>query len=105
MELLHSNIPHDADFDGKLDSLRSTLQTMLHEVTTEAQPVQIDPVNGIDFYKRVERFEIQLIESALLLSGGRQNRAAKLLRLPTSTLCTKMKQFKIRANGLNIMAS
>lgn len=104
MELSRSNIPQNADFDEKLDSLRSTLKTMLHEATTEAQPVQIDPVNGIDFYEKVQRFEIQLIESALFLSGGRQNRAAKLLRLPTSTLCTKMKQFNIRRGSAQIVS-
>lgn len=72
---------------------------MLYEVNTEAQPVQIDPDRGIDYYEKVEQFEVRLIESALELAGGRQNRAAELLHLPASTLSTKMKQFNIRRNG------
>ncbi len=87
------------DFDDKLDTLRTTLRTMLHEVAAESQPVSIDPDRGVNYYDKVTRFEVQLIESALELAGGRQNRAAKLLHLPTSTLCTKMKQFNIGRNG------
>ncbi len=86
----------NSDFGDKLDSLRSTLRSLLHEVSANSQPVSIDPEKGIDFYENVERFEIQLIESALEAAGGRQNRAAKLLNLRTSTLCTKMKTLNIR---------
>lgn len=89
----------ESAFDEKLSTLRSTLRTLLHEVTTETQPVSIDPDRGIDFYENVERFEIKLIESALEAAGGRQNRAAKLLRLPTSTLCSKIKHLNNRYAG------
>ncbi len=86
----------NSEFVDKLDSLRSTIRSLLHEVAANTQPVSIDPEKGIDFYENVERFEIQLIESALDAAGGRQNRAAKLLNLRTSTLCTKMKTLNIR---------
>ena len=87
---------HNSEFGNKLDSLRSTLRSLLHEVAATSQPVNIDPEKGIDFYENVERFEIQLIESALEAAGGRQNRAARLLNLRTSTLCTKMKTLNIK---------
>ena len=86
----------NSEFGDKLDSLRSTIRSLLHEVAADSSPVSIDPEKGIDFYENVERFEKQLIESALDAAGGRQNRAAKLLNLRTSTLCTKMKTLKIR---------
>ncbi len=86
-------------FDDRITTLRGALRTMLNEVTTETEPVTIDPDRGIDFYQRVEKFEVELIETALRMTGGRQNRAAKLLHLPTSTLCTKMKQFNIGRHG------
>ena len=86
----------NSEFVDKLDSLRSTIRSLLHEVALETQPVNIDPENGIDFYENVERFEIQLIESALEATGGRQNRAAKLLNLRTSTLSAKMKALNMR---------
>lgn len=84
------------EFVDKLDSLRSLVRSLLREASHRMQPVNIDPESGIDFYENVARFEIQLIESALEMSGGRQNKAAKLLNMRTSTLCTKMKQLKIR---------
>jgi len=72
------------------------IRSLLHEAALRTQPLNIDPEEGIDFYENVARFEIQLIESALEVSGGRQNRAAKLLNMRTSTLCSKMKNLNIR---------
>ena len=80
----------------QLDNLRRTVRTLLHEVEMRSRPVQVDAENGIDFYETVARFETQLIESALEAAGGRQNRAAGLLRMRKSTLNTKMKQLKLR---------
>src|SRR5690606_9625582 len=80
------------EYIDKMDALRSLVRSLLHEASLRTMPVNIDPEKGIDFYENVARFEIQLIESALEMSGGRQNRAAKLLNMKTSTLCTKMKQ-------------
>lgn len=57
---------------------------------------KLDEDGGIDFYEAVNEYQIQLIVSALELSGWRQNRAAALLNMRTSTLCTKMKQLKIK---------
>ena len=56
----------------------------------------IDPEKGLDFYENVERFEAQLIETALELTGGRQNKAAQLLNLRTSTLSWKIKKLAIK---------
>ncbi len=84
------------EFVDKLDSLRSLVRSLLRDASHRMQPVNIDPERGIDFYENVARFEVQLIESALEMTGGRQNKAAKLLNMRTSTLCTKMKQLNIR---------
>ena len=80
----------------KLDHLRTTIRTLLREVSAGIGPVRIDPTHGVDFYKAVARFEAQLIESALAATGGRQNRAARLLNMRNSTLSTKIKQLRIR---------
>ncbi len=79
-----------------LAKLRKTVKDLLHEVDANVRPVQIDAEKGIDFYDTVARFEAQLIESALEVSGGRQNRAATLLRMRRSTLNSKMKQLNMR---------
>jgi len=48
-----------------------------------------------DFYTEVERFEINLIKSALRITGGSQVKAAKLLKLNATTLNAKLKLFKL----------
>jgi DNA-binding NtrC family response regulator len=87
---------NNSEFVTKMEVLRSMVRSLLHEAALRTQPVQIDPEKGIDFYDSVARYEIQLIESALEVAGGRQNRAAKLLNMRTSTLCSKMKHLNIR---------
>jgi DNA-binding NtrC family response regulator len=52
--------------------------------------------DGINFYDAVERYEIELIRSALNQCGGNQAQAAKLLHLKSTTLNAKMKHY-----GLN----
>ena len=46
-----------------------------------------------DFKSRVQRFEMQLIKSALDETGGNQTRAAKRLGIPLRTLVRKIKTF------------
>ena len=87
---------NNSEFVTKMEVLRSMIRSLLHEASLRTQPVQIDPEKGIDFYDSVARYEIQLIESALEVAGGRQNRAAQLLNMRTTTLSSKMKQFNIR---------
>ena len=45
----------------------------------------------------VERFESALISSALVETGGRQRRAAKLLGMNITTLNRKLKRYKIKS--------
>jgi transcriptional regulator with GAF, ATPase, and Fis domain len=54
-----------------------------------------DVRRGINFYEEVRRFEIDLIRTALKLSGGSQTRAARLLRLNPTTLNSKIKYYSI----------
>jgi len=85
------------EFSNKMEMLGPTIKALLHEASLRSAPVRIDPVKGIDFYEKVARFEVQLIESALEMAGGRQNKAAKLLNLRTSTLNWKIKKLDIKA--------
>jgi DNA-binding NtrC family response regulator len=62
--------------------------------------VQCD--NPIDFYKEVERYEIDLIQKALKHTAGNQRRAAQLLNLNATTLNAKIKNYDI--NTLELAA-
>ena len=79
-------------------ALASEIETLQREFSYDRiRDRQIDFDNdGIDFYDEIERYEIELIESALAKCGGNQSRAARLLRLKSTTLHAKMKHY-----GLN----
>jgi DNA-binding NtrC family response regulator len=50
---------------------------------------------GVNYYHELQRFEVELIRCALMLTGGKQATAAQLLGLKPTTLNTKIKQFNI----------
>ena len=72
-------------------ALADEVETLKAELTTKANIKR-----GINFYDEVERYEIELIRSALNQCHGNQSRAAKLLHLKSTTLNAKMKHY-----GLN----
>lgn len=54
------------------------------------------PKDGIDFYEAIKLYEINLIKQALRQTRGHQAKAAKLLRMRTSTLNSFIKRHDIR---------
>jgi DNA-binding NtrC family response regulator len=83
-------------------ALADEIETLKAElVTAQNHNQQIDLEHtAIDFYDEVERYEIELIRSALNQCEGNQSRAAKLLHLKSTTLNAKMKHY-----GLNHVRS
>ena len=71
-----------------------TLQTELANERGRDKQVVLDN-DGIDFYREVERYEIELITSALKRCGGNQTQAARLLRMKSTTLNAKLKHYGI----------
>jgi DNA-binding NtrC family response regulator len=79
-------------------ALASEIETLQAELAGDRdrdRPVVLDN-EGIDFYHEVERYEIELIKTALSHCGGNQTQAARLLRMKSTTLNAKIKHF-----GLN----
>jgi len=81
------------------EALATEIETLKAELSVEQNDEHIDN-EGIDFYDEVERYEIELIRSALNQCGGNQTQAAKLLQLKSTTLHAKMKHY-----GLNPVRS
>lgn len=83
-------------------ALAGEIESLQAELTTDRNhDKQIDFNNeSIDFYNEVERYEIELIKSALSHCNGNQTRAARLLRMKSTTLNAKMKHY-----GLNPVRS
>ena len=80
-------------------ALATEIETLKAELSRNENNEYINN-EGIDFYDEIERYEIELIKSALNHCGGNQSRAAKLLQLKSTTLHAKMKHY-----GLNPVRS
>lgn len=50
---------------------------------------------ALDLQSEVHRFEAEMIRSALIRTGGRQRRAARLLGMKTTTLNSKIKRYQL----------
>jgi DNA-binding NtrC family response regulator len=98
-----------SDIERRVDQLVMLAKALASEVETLKAELASDHNNGkqngfenagIDFYDEVERYEIELIRTALNQCGGNQTQAAKLLHLKLTTLNAKMKHY-----GLNPVRS
>ena len=105
--------PTTANIDSELErgvqqltllarALASEIEALQRELSAHrSRDRQIDFDNdSIDFYDLVERYEIELIKTALEKCRGNQSKAARLLRLKSTTLHAKMKHY-----GLNPVRS
>jgi DNA-binding NtrC family response regulator len=54
-----------------------------------------DDGHSPSFAEAMDRYEVSLIQNALLHTGGNQSKAARLLQLPITTLNSKIKKLKI----------
>src|ERR1041384_6007693 len=77
-----------------LDNLREAAQTVLKEVESLASQ-QPQPERKLGLQEEVQRYETELIRSALERTRGNQRRAAKLLRVKVTTLNCKIKRLGI----------
>jgi DNA-binding NtrC family response regulator len=86
---------------GRVNRLKAIARTLL----TELELVEGEDLDEIppefDFYEEVKRFEIALIIRALTHSQGHQLEAARLLKLNSSTLNAKIKQYDIQLNAFS----
>lgn len=107
-----STVPSDSSVRHKVDLLTALAKRLLSEIdqleaelsgrkrqiashTTPLHPEIHITSDGIDFYKEVERYEIDLIKAALTRGGGSQTEAARLLGMHATTLNAKIKHYGI----------
>jgi transcriptional regulator with GAF, ATPase, and Fis domain len=86
--------------EERIDQLRELTAALLYEIKALGQLKTIELNNGINFYEEVKNFEVYLIKSALDRTGGNQLRAARLLKLKTTTLSSKIKRYDINPEDL-----
>jgi transcriptional regulator with GAF, ATPase, and Fis domain len=82
--------------DCKVSYLKILALSLLREIASVEKTGESRATDSIDMHAEVRRFETELIRSALLLTGGRQRLAARLLGTKVTTLNTKIKRYKIQ---------
>ncbi len=108
--LNHDYFSHAVETEGPIDEaslsnhvevLKDLAQALIREIDRLRNTQLPDVERGVSFYDEVERFEINLIRSALDRTGGHQTRAARLLGINVTTLNHKIKRYKIELNELH----
>ena len=85
---------------NQLEALKSLSLLLVREINSleERQTTsenEIESEKSISLLKELQRFEVNMIRCALIRSMGKQNKAAKLLGLNTTTLHAKIRRYKI----------
>jgi DNA-binding NtrC family response regulator len=85
--------------DNRLNKLREVAVTLLREVESLRVSQSASSPRSVRLYDEVQRFEVDLIRSALSRTAGNQTRAAQLLGVKLTTLNTKIKRYRIGPLG------
>ena len=84
------------DQDGRISSLKILALTLLKHIESLERQAASSESDDLNLQNEVRRFEAELIRSALIRTGGRQRRAARLLGMKVTTLNTKIRRYQIR---------
>lgn len=102
------NVQSPNAMNNRLEALKVLSQSLLREVEalknnnkSESEVINEVRDGNIDLEKEVQKYEVELIRCALVRTGGRQRRAAKLLNVKISTLNAKIKRYGIATSGLD----
>lgn len=84
---------------ARLDAVRILAMALVRALESGSEG---DPGRGVGINLRdeVQRFEANLIKSALAYTGGRQRRAARLLGINVSTMNERIKRYKLNLTEL-----
>lgn len=93
LQLPRPNLNQPTIADARIASLKVLVLTLLAEL--ESLENQIESDGTLNLQEEVHRFEAALIRVALIKTGGRQRRAARLLGSKVTTLNTKIKRYGI----------
>jgi transcriptional regulator with GAF, ATPase, and Fis domain len=86
---------NEAALDNRLSALREVALTLLREVESLRITEPVSLSRKVRLSDEVQRFEVDLICSALSRTSGNQTRAARLLGVNLTTLNSKIKRYKI----------
>ncbi len=96
-----ANLLRDEAFDSRLSSLRDVAIDLLNTVEALKTSKSGGSDRKLNLYEEVKRFETDLINAALVRTGGNQTRAARLLGVKHTTLNAKIKRYGINFTSPN----
>ena len=104
MELVLENLKIHNLVGNRIEALKTLTKLLLREVESleEISPSEntLNAESVINLNDKVQRYEINLICTALLESRGNQSKAAKKLGMKNSTLHAKIRRFEIDSCNL-----
>lgn len=105
-------VQSSTSINNQLEALRVLSKSLLREVEslkdntkTKGETMEDVTDGKIDLDREVQKYEAELIRCALVRTGGRQRRAARLLNVKISTLNSKIKRYGIPTNGVGLVLS
>jgi DNA-binding NtrC family response regulator len=81
--------------NNKIEALKTLLQALLNEIETLDEVSTLNDGDGVNLSDEVHRYEADLIRCALIRTGGRQRRAARLLNMKVATLNAKINRYHL----------
>lgn len=91
--------------NNKIEALKTLMQALLNEIETLNEASTLDGGSEVNLSDEVRRYEADLIRCALIRTGGRQRRAARLLNMKVATLNAKIKRYHLDTDELVHAAS
>lgn len=103
-------VQSSSSINNHLEALSVLSKSLLREVEslkdntkTKGETMENLSDGRIDLDREVQKYEAELIRCALVRTGGRQRRAARLLNVKISTLNSKIKRYGIPTNGVGLV--
>ena len=84
-----------AVLNNKIEALQVLARALLKEIETLRSTPTLESGRDIKLRDEVHRFEAEMIRCALIRTGGRQRRAARLLNTNIATLHAKIKRYNL----------
>ena len=89
----------------RVEALKALTRALLQEVEALSEASAMETPVEINLSDEVHRYEADLIRSALIRTGGRQRRAARLLNVKVATLNAKIKRYNLNMDELVMQTS
>ena len=90
---------------NRIEALKTLTRALMKEIEALSDSSTMDANEEVHLTDEVRRYEADLIRCALIRTGGRQRRAARLLHMKVATLNAKIKRYQLDEDTLINSAS